>query len=414
LKILHNRNFVLYSSGNIVSWIGLWMQRLGIGWLSWDLTHSAVWVGVVSMAQFVPIIALGPFFGVLADQVDRKRYAITVQVVQMIIATLLWLAASLELMSPLVLLSLCAAIGVSAAAHQPVRMALVNDLVPRELLHQAITLNSVIFNASRFVGPALGGVAISTLGVSANFGINAISYLAVLWSLSAVTLPPPVPRVRAHSFASEFSDGIRYVMSHAAIGQLMLVGGLSAFFARGAIELLPAFADAVFGRGSAGLASLTAAAGAGAIAAGLLLSRTGSAGREAWLAAHGSVAAGAVLALLGLVHEFVPGVVVVGLLGFATTLCSIGMQVELQSTVDNAYRGRVVSLWGVVTIALPSVGGTLIGSLSHWPMLGALGGLSNVTFGCGLACAVLAWLTTGELRRQARRDRTTSRGPDAA
>ena len=398
MKVLRNRNFALYSAGNIVSWLGLWMQRLGIGWLSWDLTHSAVWVGVVSMAQFLPIIGFGPLFGVLADRVDRKRYAIAVQVVQMGIAGLLWVACALDVMTPIVLVLLCTAIGISSAAHQPIRLALVNDLVPRDLLQQAITINSVLFNTSRFVGPALGGLAIATVGVASTFAINAVSYLAILWSLTLVELPTRTTRPASRGMASDLRAGLAYVWQHRPILQLMLVAGQTAFFARGAIELMPAFADAVFERGSAGLATLTTAAGAGAVAAGLLLSRTGSAGREAWLAAQGSVAAGAVLALFGLTHDFAAGVAVVALLGFATTLCTIGMQVELQSTVDNDYRGRVVSLWGVVTIAMPSLGSTLIGTLAHWKVLGTSGGLSNVTLASGVACATLAWLSTGQLR----------------
>ncbi len=410
MNVLRNRNFALYSAGNIVSWIGLWMQRLGIGWLSWDLTHSAVWVGIVSMAQFLPIIVFGPLFGVLADRLERKRYAIAVQVAQMGIAGLLWAACAFDAMSTPVLVILCSAIGISSAAHQPIRLALVNDLVPRELLQQAITINSVLFNTSRFVGPALGGIAIASVGVASTFAINAVSYLAILWSLTLVELPARSARPASRGFAGDLSAGLSYVLRHRPILQLMVVAGLTAFFARGAIELMPAFADAVFNRGSAGLATLTTAAGAGAVAAGLLLSRTGSAGREAWLAAHGSVAAGAVLALLGFTHEFAAGVAVVGLLAFATTLCTIGMQVELQSTVDNDYRGRVVSLWGVVTIAMPSVGSTLIGALAHWPVLGTLGGLSNVTVGCGVVCAALAWLSTGQLRAT----RLTSRARGAA
>ena len=384
------------------------MQRLGIGWLSWDLTHSAIWVGIVSMAQFMPMIVFGPLFGVLADKLDRKRYAIVVQFIQMVIAGLLWLACTIGWMNPWVLVVLCVAIGISSAAYQPLRLSLVNDLVPRELLQKAITINSVLFNSSRFIGPALGGVTIATLGVSATFAINAVTYLAILWSLTQVVLPPRAESSPSRGFAGDLGEGVRYVLHTPAILQLMLVAGITSVFARGALELMPAFAEAVFARGSTGLATLTTAAGAGAVLAGLLLSRAGSGGREAWLAAYGSVAAGLVLALLGLTDQFALGVAIVALLAFSTTLCTIGMQVELQSTVDNRFRGRVVSLWGVVTMAMPSLGSTLMGWLAHWRGSGSAGDLSHVTVACGVASALLAWASTGRIRRAAASGREPS------
>ncbi len=384
MNVLRQRNFVIYAAGNTISWLGVWMQRLAIGWLSWDLSHSPLWVGLISLAQYIPLIIGAPLFGVLLDHSDRRRYALAVNFVLMLLAFALYAAAAFGALSIWHLFALCSLLGVANSAYQPVRLAMVTDVVPRALFTQAIGVNSMLFNTTRLVGPALGGVAIAALGVKAAFAINAVSYVAVLVSLMMLRLQPTAPHPEGIDVFAQLAAGIRYSIGRRDIREVLLLSAITSLLARGGLEMLPVFADGIFRHGSSGLATLTAASGAGALAAGLLLSKTRSPGRLRTLTWWSAMGSGVLLAVFALTKSYWEAVAMVALLGTLVTLCSVGLQAVLQSNLDDAYRGRLVGLWGVVNVAGPSIGGALIGTLSHFA------NLPDVCAASGLLCAVLS------------------------
>jgi MFS family permease len=384
MKVLRERNFAIYAVGNTISWLGMWMQRLAIGWLSWDLSHSPLWVGLISLAQYVPLIVAGPLFGVLLDHSDRRRYALAVNGVLMALAFGLYAAAAFDALSIWHLFGLCCLLGIANSAYQPVRLAMVTDVVPRPLLTQAISVNSMLFNTTRLAGPALGGIAIAALGVKAAFALNAVSYAAVLVSLMMLHLTPTPRKPGGLNVFGQLAAGIRYSLERRDIREVMMLSAISSLLARGGLEMLPAFADGVFRHGSSGLATLTAASGAGALGAGVLLARTRTPGRLRTLTWWSAIGSGLLLTVFALLKNFVAAVAVVALLGTFVTLCSVGLQAVLQSNLDDAYRGRMVGLWGVVNVAGPSVGGALIGGLTHFA------DLADVCAASGLLCAVLS------------------------
>ncbi len=384
LNVLRQRNFSIYAVGNTISWLGMWMQRLAIGWLSWDLSHSALWVGIISLAQYVPLIVAGPLFGVLLDHSDRRRYALTVNFALMVLAFGLYATAAFDALSIWPLFALCCLLGVANSAYQPVRLALVSDIVPRPMLTQAISVNSMIFNTTRLAGPALGGVAIAALGVKAAFAINAVTYVAVLVSLMMLDLRPIAPHAGAIDFFGQLAAGIRYSINRRDIREVLLLSAITSMLARGGLEMLPAFADGIFRHGSSGLATLTTASGAGALAAGLLLSRTHNPDHLRTLTWWSAMGCGLALTVFALLQNYWAAVAIVVLLGGLVTLCSVGLQAVLQSNLDDAYRGRMVGLWGMVNVAGPSVGGALIGALTQFATLPAVCAVS------GLLCAVLS------------------------
>lgn len=385
--LLRHRDFAWYISGNALSWLALWMQRVAIGWLSWELTHSALWVGLIAMAQFSPVVILGPMFGVLADKLERRRHAITVTSVQMVLAMLLCLVSVLGWMRIELLFVLCLAIGITSSAYQPVRLAMVNDVVPKELLSRAIAFNSVVFNTTRFLGPALGGVAIASFGVASTFGINSVAYLALIWAVATVHLRPRTSPPSDASLIADLRAGLRYVRTHPTLRSFMLIGLIISFFVRGVLELLPVFADAVFAQGAQGLAMLSSSAGLGAVMAGLSLSRFAEPSRLPSLARRSSVVSGVLLAAFGLTKLWPLGVLLVFTLGIGTSLCMVGMQVAIQSAVEDQFRGRVMSLWGMIAAGSPALGGALLGAIAQ------LAGIAGVTVVCGLSCALLIWVT---------------------
>jgi predicted MFS family arabinose efflux permease len=251
-------------------------------------------------------------------------------------------------------------------------------------LQSAIATTSVSFNVSRFVGPAIAGLIIATLGVSAAFALNGISYLAIVAAVFFVKLRPMASREKKPGDVwSELLDGVRYVRKHRMIRSLLIMIAVASVFGRGALEMLPAFADAVFRRGSSGLAILTSVIGVGAVATGLVLSRS-----TLWLNIAvirvSVVSAGLLIVAFGANTAFWLAVPIVTLLGVILSLGGIGSQILLQGLVDEEVRGRVSSLWGMIAFGGTALGGLVVGSAS------AAFGLQITVVVTGLLCSVAA------------------------
>ena len=361
------------------------MQRTGIGWLSWDLTHSASWVGAIALAQYLPLIIFGPIFGVMLDRSDHRRYAMLVQSTLCVLGLALFALQHLRLLNAYVLLGVCLVLGFANCAYQTVRLTLVYDVVPRELLTQAIGTNSMLFNTSRLLGPALGGIAIASLGVASTFLICAVTYMANVVGLSSLSVRNSPRREHTGSLMTQFAEGLRYTLENPLVRELLLLSVITATMARGVLELLPAFAGGEFGGGSGALAMLMAAAGAGAIVAGYLLSRAHE-DKLPVLVRHGCTWSGALVSIFGSITFLSGAVVAIVALGTLVTLSSVGLQAILQAKIDNNYRGRVVGFWGVTNVAGPSVGGAVLGGIAHFA------GLRTATFGSGVLCALLCYV----------------------
>ena len=381
--VLRDRNFRIYSFGNLISYLGTWAQRIAVGWLSWELTHRTFWVGLISFAQILPLIAFGPLFGALLDRHDHRHFAMVVNGGSALLALALYVLTVAHFMNIEVLALLALLLGIANSGYQAVRLAMINEVVPQPLLADAIAANSVLFNLTRAVGPAIAGLVIARYGLSAAFALNAVSFLGILGALAAVRLRPRAMRKSTQGLLAESREGFRYVLGNPGIRQMMLLSAITSILARGVIELLPAFADSVFHKGSIGLADLTTAAGVGAIAGALVLSRIGS---TPWLPRLTRLAAlglGAVVVLFGLCEGFVAGLALSAVLGFGIVLCSVGLQVILQSSIRDHYRGRVLGLWTAVNIAGPGIGGALLGAIANWV------GLKPVTVVAGCLCLLL-------------------------
>jgi|HubBroStandDraft_1064217.scaffolds.fasta_scaffold07456_4 MFS family permease len=391
--VFHDRNYALYALGNAVSSLGMWAQRVGVGWMSWELSHSASWVGLVSLAQFLPLIFLAPLFGSLLDRSDPKRYAIMANSVLTALATALYAVTALHALSIGVLCGLSVLIGIANGAYHPVRLSLVNQVAPPGLLAQAIATNSILYNVTRSIGPALAGVAIATLGVAATFAMNAISYAAIIGALAVIEIRP-VTREPGKGFTTDFVAGIRYVAGHRFIREVMLLSIAASTFGRGVVELLPAFSGGLYQRGSSGLAILTTASGVGAILGGIILSKMATAGRLHAIARRTTMSLGVFVVALGVAPNFWLAVAAVFVLGIVSVVCVVGLQVILQKAIDASFRGRVLGLWGTFNVAGPGIGGAVIGAAAQ------LLGLRAATIASGvISSGLAAWIMHRNLVR---------------
>ena len=381
---ISNRNYLIYLIGNTISLHGLWIYRVALGWYAWQISNSEFWVGVVAFAQFAPAVVFGPLFGVLADRFDRRAASLLINSMSILNMLLMGLLAQLGQIDITVLAMLSLMQGTLDGAHMPVRMSVVPNLVDKSQLQSAIAITSISFNVSRFVGPALAGVVIAGSGVAAAFVLNGVSYLSLIAAMIIVRLNPATERPhRPRHVWHEMGEGVRYVLSHPRIRALLVIIAVASLFGRGVLEMMPAFADEVYRRGSAALAILTSAIGAGAIVAGLVLSR-GAGWLDAQVIRWAVIAGGLLIALLGLLDQFWVAVGVVVLLGIILSLCGIGSQILIQTLVEDEVRGRVSSLWGTITFGGTALGSLLVGTAaSVW-------GLQNVVVAAGIACSATA------------------------
>ncbi len=379
-----NPNYLIFLIGNTISLHGLWVYRVALGWFAWQLSGSEFWVGLVAFTQFAPAVVFGPFFGVLADRFDRRAASLLINsmsILNMLLLGSLTFAGHVDI-EVLTLFSFIQ--GTLDGAHMPVRMSVVPNLVERDQLESAVATSSISFNVSRLVGPAIAGFVIAGFGVAAAFIVNGVSYLTLIAAMLVVRLKPSADRARPRRHVwYEMGEGFLYAWRQPRIRALLLIIAVASIFGRGALEMLPAFADAVYRGGASALAVLTSSVGAGAVVAGLVLSRG-----VKWLRVRvvraAVIAAGLLIGMLGIVQQFWLAVVIVGALGTILALSGIGSQILLQQLVEDEVRGRVSSFWGVIAFGGTALGSLIIGSAATaW-------GLQNVVVLTGIACCVAA------------------------
>jgi MFS family permease len=388
-----HRNYRVYVAGNSVSLIGWWLQRVAVGWLAWTLTHSGAWLGLVSLADFLPVLVLSPFAGVLADRRDRVRIIRLTQLCGCAQAGLLAILVYTGAISIHLLFGLVLALGIASSLAQPARLALIPTLVDRDSLASALAINSVLFNAARFIGPAIAGILIADVGIEAAFVANALGYIAFQISLYKLRdLPPIPPMPRQNALRASF-EAYAYCSRHAGIGPMLLLFAVTTIGTRGFVELFPGFADSVFHRGPQGLSMLTSTVGLGAIFGG------------AWMVARPALAglAGVVLGAtllmslatlaFAVTDQFFLALLCVLVAGAAMTITGTGAQTLIQAAVDIRMRGRVMALYGMIFRSGPALGAVLVGSASeHFGLRAPLA--------AGAAVSCVFWLTTRLRHRQ--------------
>jgi MFS family permease len=389
-RTLGHRNFAIYTAGGSVSLIGTWMQRIGVGWLAWELSHSGAVLGLVAFADLAPAVLIGPFAGALADRIDRRRLMIVAQLAVMAQAFSLFVLTATGAITVELLLALVLVGGAVVGFNQPARLAFVPSLVPRRDLGTAVAINSIVFNSARFVGPAVAGVVIVTAGIAWVFALNALTFIAFLVALLRLRLEPTgATRAAARgSMAGAVADGLRYTAAHPAIGPILLLHAVIGISARPVVELLPGFVAEVFGRGALGLAILSSAIGLGAVVGGLWLASRRDDRRLITILLASSVVVPLCTLAFALTTWFPAAVLCLTVGGFAMVTAGVGTQIVVQLVVAEAMRGRVLSLFGLIFRSTPALGALLMGAASElvglaWPL--ALGSL------IGIAACLATW-----------------------
>jgi MFS family permease len=386
-------NFRRYYAGQSLSLIGTWMQMAAQSWLVLTLTHSAPMLGLIIALQTLPVLLLGPYGGVVADRVDKRRLMVGLQIamgLQALVLGALTVSGEVRLWQ---IGALAAMLGLNNAFENPARQAFMLEMVGPERLRNAVSLNSVIVNVARSIGPAIAGLLIATVGEGVCFLINAASFAAVVASLvmldrDALTPSPPSGRE-----PGQLRAGLRYVRDTPELAVPLLMMALAGCLAYEFQVTLPVMARQGLHVGATGFGFMTGAMGVGAVIGGLLVAMKGKTGLPTLVAAAGAF--GVVLLLASLAPNLGVELVALALAGGASISFMSSGNSTLQLASAPSMRGRVMSLWFVAFQGSTPIGGPLVG----WVMAEA-GARAGLGLG-GIACLLVAGIGFLSLRRLA-------------
>jgi MFS family permease len=378
---LGNPNYRKFFFGQTTSLIGTWMQTTAQSWLVFTLTHSATDIGFVVALQTLPVLLLGPYGGVIADRVDKRRLMIVLQSMMGVQAAILAVLSITHMVTYLDVCILAVVLGLNNCFENPSRQAFVLEMVGPDNLRNAVSLNSTMNNVARAVGPAIAGVLIAAVGEGWCFALNAVSFIAVVASLVVMDrtkLNPSTPTVRAKG---QLLEGFRYVAKTPQLLIPLIMMGLVGMLAYEFQVTLPIVAGTVFHGSSAIYGVLMAAMGIGAVIGGLWTAARGKTGVRAMIQA--SLIFGVCMSFAGLAPILAIELVAMALVGFASVSFLSMANSTLQLNTDPQMRGRVMALWAVAFMGSTPIGGPLIGWITS--MSGARVGLGVGAASCFVA-----------------------------
>jgi len=384
-------NYRRYLSGQSISLIGTWMQMVAQSWLVLELTNSALDLGLVTALQTAPVLLLGPYGGVVADRVDKRRLMIVLQSlmgVQALVLGVLTVTGSITLWQVGVLAAL---LGLNSAFENPARQSFMLELVGPDELRNAVSLNSTLVNAARVIGPATAGILIATVGTGVCFLVNAVSFVPVVLSLLSMDVSQLQPTERAERAKGQLREGLRYVRHTPELAVPLVMMGLAGMLTYEFAVTLPVLDHRVLHGGSTGYGFMTAAMGVGAVAGGLLTAALGRTGLRPLVLA--ATAFGTLVLSAAFAPTMALELVVLALVGAASVSFMAVGNSTLQLRAAPAMRGRVMALWFVAFQGSTPIGGPLIG----W-VIAVAGARVGLAVG-GATCLLVALLGYLALRR---------------
>jgi len=395
---LSHRNYRLFFFGQLVSQAGTWMQTVAQSFLVLGLTHSGTQLGLTTAARFLPVLLFGQAGGLFADRADKRRVLYVTQASAGLLAAAFAVLTGTHEMQLWTVYVLAVALGFVNVFDNPARQSFISELVPPDDLPNAVTLNSVSMNIARVFGAALGGVVAAVLGLALCFGLNAVSFAAVLASLAAMRVADLFPARRVSREPGQIRQGLRYVRGTPELliplVMIAVIGALAWEFP----VSLPLMASKVFGGGAAAYGVMASVMGVGAVAGGLVAAGRG---RPRTSALCLSAIGWGIAILLAAVAPTMPlELAALVFVGYGSITFNSMAKTVLQLAAKPTMRGRVMALWGLAWLGSTPIGGSLVGWIgqdagARWSLV--VGGLSALL--CGLLA--LPALTPIDRRRAA-------------
>ncbi|MFA5163936.1 MAG: MFS transporter [Candidatus Omnitrophota bacterium] len=391
-RSLQYRNFRLFIAGQSISTIGTWMQSVAMSWLVYRMTGSALLLGTVAFLSQIPTFVLSPFAGVFADRYNRHKIVITTQVLSMIQAGIL---AALTLSGSITVWQIVALgffLGCVNSVDIPARQSFLIEMVEKkEVLGNAIALNSAMFNASRLIGPTLAGIIVAVAGEGICFLVNALSFLAVIASLLMMKLDRAKRRSPEMHVLQELKEGVIYAYNSRPIRRILLLLSVISMLGMSYIVLMPVFAKDIHHGGADTLGFMMGAVGVGALAATLWLASLGEPPTlEKTVPAAATIFSVSII-LFALSRVLWVSIALLIVTGFGFLATTASFNTIIQNTVHDDKRGRVMSLYAMAFIGMAPIGSLLAGAIAN--KLGATDALLIGGFACLFATFVFYRLT---------------------
>lgn len=394
---LRHRNFRLFWFGQLISLIGTWMQTTAQAWLVLELTHSAWLLGLVGALQFLPVMLLSLFGGVLADRIPKRKVLLFTQSFAMLQASALWILVASGQVRLWHVLLLASLLGLTNSVDMPTRQAFVVEMVGREDLPNAIALNSSLFNMARIIGPGLGGLLIAWLGVAPLFLLNAVSFIAVIIGLALINLNNLYGRViietlrknrPKQSTLQSVHEGLAYVSRTPSVLLIIAVVGVISLFGINFNVVLPLFATDVLHAGPEGFGFISSAFGLGSLFSALWLA-WGNNKPNIQQLLLGAFAFCILEILFAISHLYLLSLVLIAGVGFAQIAFSAIANTTVQTVAPDYLRGRVMSVYMLVFAGSVPLGNLFTGGMAHLfgaPIALLLGGAIS------LVAAIVGWI----------------------
>jgi MFS family permease len=361
------------------------MQRVAVLWLAWELSGSTFWSSVVLAAQLVPNVLIGPLFGAVADRVRIIPAMVKVQIILAALTTSLFIFALADLVTVGILIVFEGLIGVTVSAHQPLRMALVPALVPKSFMPRAIALDSMVFNLTRMIGPALAGLLIVIVDIPPVLLLGALGNLVlamVIWSLRNDVAKRTTS---SGSFLKQLRDGWAVICDNRPVTKAFLLTGVFGFGGNAAVDLFPLFAATAFDREADGAGLLLSAAGLGAVCAAAFMALLRELPQN--IAEYLGTTGFAALLLMSQTESWLLGLTCAGILGCAVSIVGVANRSKIQLSIPDGFHGRVMGLWVMV-----GLGSTALGTIVY----GTISDLTNLRYASALI-SVIGLLSVGTI-----------------
>jgi MFS family permease len=356
--IQRHRNFRLFWFGQTLSLIGTWMQSMAEGWLALELSNSPFVVGMVAAAQALPILVLSLHAGVVIDRNDKMRIVRTAQTLLSLQAAALWYLTWSHHLTIAWLFILALANGTIIAFEIPARQSLIVDLVGRRDLPGAIALNSSGFNIARVVGPSIGAFIIAQLGIAWCFGVNALSYVAVLAGLFLIELPAWIPPDRTVSPLEGIREGIAYMRRTPSVNALIKFIAVYSVLGVPYLTLMPVVARDQLNLGAGGYGALLACVGLGGVGGALSLASVGHRFGRIRLLSFGAYAFATLLIAFSFMRDHRYAYPILLGAGFMMIATNATANSSLQHLIPDALRGRIMAAYACVVVGLSQVVGS--------------------------------------------------------
>ncbi|HUD44998.1 MAG TPA: MFS transporter [Patescibacteria group bacterium] len=361
---LRSRNYKLYFSGQLVSLIGTWLQVVAQGWLVLQLTNSAFLIGLVAAIGTLPTLLFALFGGVIVDKFPKRKILVLTQASAMILAFILGILAVIKSINIWEISVLAFLLGTVNAVDSPARQAFVVEMVGKEDLSSAISLNSGLFNSARVIGPSIAGFLIAIVGVGGAFIINGVSYIAVIIALFFMRVSSIVHDTHPNPFFA-IKEGVVYSVKHPIIRTLLLFAGVTSIFSWSYTTMLPYMVEHTFHMGADGLAYLYMATGIGAVSATVLVSIFTKKINSLIFILGGNTLFAIGVILFSFTTQMIYALPVLFLAGFGLLAQFSMLNTTIQSLVEDKYRGRVMSIYTIMFLGMAPIGNLQIGFLSE-------------------------------------------------